>query len=361
MQTILEHAPHASRRNSNSSERSHDSGFSASSVDMHHGKTSGASTSGAPFGANGKPHTLSDIAHRAIGDHVPDHAHHSTAGNKYNKRELSGEDQDPTVVGGEHPGLDRSAGSGRFSKGMPNTPWTNTKAEEIRKEQNGENEEPSPEEKKDKKVAGEKMRHVMGVAVDAGHNLKDNENRETKEQRNEKETREAVERLSLHAERNALGCEDKGTDGATPLNNGDATISQARKQQEKFFHTDKMTSRQGDPEFVSDQASQEHDDSRRQSNSNGRQNHANNDQKVNGDAVNGFRHSISEHEDPSTKSSNGDENDRERLPDRNPKENVHGQVPEAMAPTKKETAPGSQNEINLRPRVPDMQVSPLCV
>ncbi|KAJ9102280.1 hypothetical protein QFC19_004828 [Naganishia cerealis] len=359
MQTILELTPRGSRRNSISSDRSHDSKFSSSSVDLHHGKTSGASTSEAPFGSTGKPHTLSEIAHRAIGEYAPDHAHHSTTGSKYNKRALPEDRQDSTVVGGEHPGLERSAGSGRVSKGMPNTPWTNVKAEELRKDRDGESEESSPEEKNAKKLAGDKMRHVMGVASDAGmdteHIDEDHEKRETKEDRDEKATRDAVEKLTIHADLHNRDLNNRRSGEPTSHDNEEVYTSQARKDQEKYLHMDKTTARQGNPEFVADQASDNRDDSRQRSVSHSPDGRASAEPKTNGHAICGSRNQEDSEHEESSEPRDGDAKDIERLPNRNPKENANGEVPDGMFPTKKETAPGPQNEINLRPRIPVMQ------
>jgi hypothetical protein len=99
----------------------------------HTHETGGASTSHAPTGGdpqpNGssnspnskpsedKPHTLSDIAHRAIGDH----------------RRPEGDDglHDRFQSGGDHPGLDRNQASGHYSHSMPGSALTKARKREL--------------------------------------------------------------------------------------------------------------------------------------------------------------------------------------------------------------------------------------
>lgn len=357
MQTIAEHVPIRPRPHSTSSQDSHTSGLSKLSCHLHHDGTA----DGTPANGTEKPHTLSGIAHRAIGDHDSGHAIHEMAGDKHNKRKLSGDQQDPSIIGGEHPGLGRNDGSGRISRGMPNTPWTNTKAKELKEEETGETEEESPEDRKRKQVAGEKMRNVMGVAFDAGKNAeemeRDQDQRETREDKDRKATQQAIERLSLHAE----GRLDKEhSENGSSHSNGFAHSSQARKDQEKFFHRNKATARQPDADPASYPLNDGGRPNHRQ-NGNGKPHESNagaNDfaQSTTGHANYGSRgeaHGVSQHESQSS----SDNEVTEKLPQRAPKENVNGDVPDAIAPTKEESPPGPRNDINLRPRVPEIQVS----
>jgi hypothetical protein len=354
MQTIAEHVPLRPRPHSTSSQDSHTSGLSKISSHLHHE----TNPHNAPANGAEKPHTLSGIAHRAIGDHDSGHALHDMAGSEHNKRKLSGDQQDPTVVGGEHPGLGRNDGSGRVSRGMPNTPWTNTKAKDIKKEQTGETDE-SPEDRKRKEVAGEKMRRVMGVARDAGMNAeemdKDHDQRETREDKDRKATEQAIERLGLHAE----GRLDKPqSENVSPHDNGSAYSSQARKDQEKYFHRDKATSRQPDGQPASYPLNNgARPDHRQNGTDHASESGVNdNEQSTNGYANHGVKEEGNGHSEIASHSSS-DSEDMEKLPPRAPKKNVNGEVPGAIAPTKDESPPGPQNDINLRPRITDMQVS----
>lgn len=285
---------------------------------------------------------------------------HEMPGDKHNQRKLSGDRQDPSVVGGEHPGLGRNDGSGRISRGMPNTPWTNTKAKELKKEETGETEEESPEDRKKKQIAGEKMRHVMGV-VGGGMNRedleKDQDQRETREDKDRKATQQAIERLSLHAE----GHLDKErSENGSSNSNGFAHSSQARKDQEKFFHRDKATARQPDGEPASYPLNNKERPDHRQ-NGNGEPQGNNSGVKGSQQSTNGYANhgSRPETDDDShnESQSSSDSEVTEKLPPRAPKENVNGDVPDAIAPTKDESPPGPRNDINLRPRVPQIQVS----
>lgn len=334
------------RRHSASSQDSQTSGLL--SIHSHGGATSGGSSSAAPT-AGDKPHTLSQIAHRAVGDH------HDKEESKHNRRRLFG---DPSVVGGEHPGLERNDGSGRVSKGMPSTPWTNTKAKELRQEETGKTEE-SAEDKKKKQVAGEKMRHVMGVARDAGMNAeethKDHDQRETKEDKDRKAIQHAIERLSLHTEGRL---DHKTTEDPVPAHNsGSFQSSQARKDQEKFFHHDKATARQPDGEPASypingGKRPDHHQYQRAHEAGSG----PNGVKQSSNGYENGGPEKMEDGDSQSVERSDSGDEDIERLPPRAPKENVNGDVPDAMAPTKDESLPGPRNDINLRPRIPDMQV-----
>lgn len=337
MQRIAEHVPVRPRKHSAGSQESN----GTSIITPHQGE-SPVSTSAEPAGSAEKPHTLSGIAHRAIGDHAT--ANNVNApGSKHNKRQLSGDQQDPAVVGGEHPGLDRSQSSGRFSKGMPSTPWTNTKVKEMRQEQNGETEE-SPEDREKKEIAVEKIRHVMGVSgMDSDPSTRNQDERETKEDKDENNTREAIEKLSLHAERQRNGHGKSGTQQVASHDSGSFLQGQT--------NMDIPSAQKPTEEHASYPI-----------NNGSRPDHRQEREANSGEGDNG---AVGDELAPPAGTKEGSESsghsrskdsDMERLPPRAPKEGVNGDVPEAMAPSKDESPPGPRNDINLRPRIPDMQV-----
>lgn len=327
MQTVAEHVPVRPRKHSTSSRDSYED----SSTAPNHREPL-APTSTEPPRNTQKPHTLSGIAHRAIGDH--------TSASNHNERHLSGQQQDPAVVGGEHPGLDRSQSSGRFSKGMPSSPWTNTKAKEMQHEENGQPEE-SLEDREKKELAVKKIRHVMGVSRSR---LEDQDERDTKEDREERATQEAIESLSLHAEGRL--------DGHAQSGSRDVASHASGSFHQKQSGMDIPPAQQPKEEY----ASYPQNDGNRPDHRHEREHNIKNDKDSLLVGHAGPVHTVA----ASRSSESSDRNsgsDIEKLPPRAPKENVNGDVPDAIAPSKEESPPGPRNDINLRPRVPDMQVS----
>lgn len=328
MQTVAEHVPVRPRKHSTSSRESYEDSNTTSNQ-----REPSASTSAEPRRNAQKPHTLSGIAHRAIGDHT-------SAGN-HNRRQLSGDQQDPAVVGGEHPGLDRSQSSGRFSKGMPNSPWTNTKAREMQHEENGQSED-LPQDREKKELAVKKIRHVMGVSRSP---LQDQDERDTKEDREERATREAIEKLSLQAQGRLDGHAQSGSREVASHDSGSF--------HQKQMGMDIPPAQQPKREY----ASYPQNDGNRPDHRRERETHIVRNDKaslLDGHAE-PVRTGAASRNSESSDQQNG--SDIEELPPRDPAENVHGDVPDAMAPSKEESPPGPRNDINLRSRVPDMQVS----
>jgi hypothetical protein len=355
MDIIRNHTPLGSRKGSNSSLRSHHS----SSSHHHAHKTGQASTSGAA-GHIEKPHTLADLAHRAVGDHPHDNEPgHDNLHQRFNE-------------GGEHPGLDRNAESGHISHGMPGSALTGERRRDLEREKKGKGKAPrmggGDDDHSENEHAVDALQKAVGGNFSNGHD-KDTYDSDPedlsghargkkipREKIEREEIRRAEKRLEQHAEENQeahhLHGHTNAQEGQRKFLNPDVHTGRQPTGQEASFP---FTGHRPEHAYVGQEGQGQEDgmeDSNASSNGSGQPGQARGMQHGGGGENQGQTdHRTAEEQRGKMNDKEKEQDDMERLPPRDPQPGETGQVPDGMAATKEEERPGPRNEINLNPRI----------
>ena len=324
-----------------------------------------------------KPHTFSDIAHRAVGDH--------------RHRRPEGDDglHDRFQSGGDHPGLDRNEASGHFSHSMPGSALTKARKRELA-ELDREKEKSGGSGGRDRKGKGREQGdaprdedevHDDGDSSDGLERLKDGEGQDPATRHAAHALRDAVggdldpasstqkdSDLKGHAGGRRIDREEKEArevERATRRVEREAEEDESKQHLKKPSAVQQSQGRFLDEDFVPPR--QPTDQSLSYPYTGHRPEHAyqgrNKEEMQEGQGSElpehqhkgslGRRDAEDQREEMNDEEK--EEDDRERLPKHDERPNENGKVPPILAPTKKEERPGPRNEINLKPRITKIQ------